>query len=176
MSLENISLEQRDELALLMKQLAENPETRKDALRLTKKLRPDLPMPELEIEDYTEKKVSQAQKRVEDLEAKLREKEIREELKDKRDALIKKGLIDNESDIEEVEKVMLENKIADHETAAQYWQWMKQAAAPTPTGYNPNPVAKFDLGKYYKNPQQAARDEAAKALSDLRNTRKPIGI
>jgi hypothetical protein len=176
MSLENISLEQRDELALLMKQLAENPETRKDALRLTKKLRPDLPMPELEIEDYTEKKVSQAQKRVEDLEAKLREKEIREELKEKRDALIKKGLIDNESDIEEVEKVMLENKIADHETAAQYWQWMKQAAAPTPTGYNPNPVAKFDLGKYYKNPQQAARDEAAKALSDLRNTRKPIGI
>ena len=145
MSLENISLEQRDELALLMKQLAENPETRKDALRLTKKLRPDLPMPELEIEDYTEKKVSQAQKRVEDLEAKLREKEIREELKDKRDALIKKGLIDNESDIEEVEKVMLENKIADHETAAQYWQWMKQAAAPTPTGYNPNPVAKLSL-------------------------------
>jgi hypothetical protein len=176
MSLENISLEQRDELALLMKQLAENPETRKDALRLTKKLRPDLPMPELEIEDYTEKKVSQAQKRVEDLEAKLREKEIREELKDKRAALIKKGLIDNESEIEEVEKVMLENKIADHETAAQYWQWMKQAAAPTPTGYNPNPVAKFDLGKYYKNPQQAARDEAAKALSELRNTRKPIGI
>ena len=44
MSLENLSLEQRDELALLMKQLAENPETRKDALRLTKKLRPDLPI------------------------------------------------------------------------------------------------------------------------------------
>ena len=118
MSLENLSLEQRDELALLMKQLAENPETRKDALRLTKKLRPDLPMPELEIEDFTEKKVSQANQRVEELEAKLREKEIREELKDKRDALLKKGLIDSESDIEEVEKVMLENKIADHETAA----------------------------------------------------------
>ena len=176
MSLENLSLEQRDELALLMKQLAENPETRKDALRLTKKLRPDLPMPELEIEDFTEKKVSQANQRVEELEAKLREKEIREELKDKRDALLKKGLIDSESDIEEVEKVMLENKIADHETAAQYWQWMKQAAAPTPTGYNPNPVAKFDLGKYYKNPTGAARDEAAKALNELRNTRKPIGI
>jgi hypothetical protein len=120
--------------------------------------------------------VSQANQRVEELEAKLREKEIREELKDKRDALLKKGLIDSESDIEEVEKVMLENKIADHETAAQYWQWMKQAAAPTPTGYNPNPVAKFDLGKYYKNPTGAARDEAAKALNELRNTRKPIGI
>lgn len=176
MSLENLSLEQRDELALLMKELSENPETRKEALRLTKRLRPDLPVPELEIEDYTEKRVSQANERVAELERKLAEKEARASLQEKRDALIKKGLIDNEADIEEVEKVMLENKIADHETAAQYWQWMKQAAAPTPTGYNPNPVAKFDLGKYYKNPTTAARDEAAKALSELRNNRKPIGI
>jgi hypothetical protein len=176
MSLENYSPEQVNELAALALDLSNNPKTRKSLLRLTKEVRPDLVTPELEIEDYTEKKVSQANQRVEDLEAKLREKELKENLKEKRDALLKKGLIDNESDIEEVEKVMLENKIADHETAAQYWQWMKQAAAPTPTGYNPNPVAKFDLGKYYKNPQQAARDEASKALSELRNTRKPIGI
>ena len=53
MSLEDISLEQRDELALLAKQLAENPSTRKDFLRMTKKVKPDLPIPELEIQDYT---------------------------------------------------------------------------------------------------------------------------
>ena len=176
MSLENLSLEQRDELALLMKELSENPQTRKDALRLTKKLRPDLPVPELDIEDMTEKRVAHATDRVAELERKLAEKDAQADLQSRRDNLIKKGLIDNENDIAEIEKVMLENKIADHETAAQYWQWMKQAAAPTPTGYNPNPVAKFDLGKYYKNPTGAARDEAAKALSELRNTRKPIGI
>lgn len=176
MSIENLSLEQRDELAALLKEMSENPETRKDVLRLTKKLRPDLPVPELEIEDYTEKRVSQANARVEELERRLAEKEARESLNKRRETLLKKGLIENESDIDEVEKVMLENKIADHETAAQYWQWMKQAAVPTPTGYNPNPVAKFDLGKYYKNPTSAARDEAAKALSELRNNRKPIGI
>lgn len=176
MSLENLSLEQRDELALLAKELAENPNTRKDMLRMTKRLRPDLPVPELEIEDYTEKRVNQANDRVAELERKLAEKDAHANLQAKRDNLVKKGLIDNEADIAEVEKVMLENKIADHETAAQYWQWMKQAAAPTPTGYNPNPVAKFDLGKYYKNPTGAARDEAAKALSELRNTRKPIGV
>jgi len=39
-SLENMSPEQRDELAALMSQLAETPETRKDILRLTKKIRP----------------------------------------------------------------------------------------------------------------------------------------
>jgi len=80
MSLEDISLEQRDELALLMKELAENPSTRKEALRLTKRLRPNLPIPELEIEDYTEQKVSAAEDRVMQLEAKLKEKEALEEL------------------------------------------------------------------------------------------------
>jgi hypothetical protein len=176
MSLENMSLEQRDELALLMKQLSENPETRKEALRLTKKLRPDLPMPELEIEDYTEKAVSKANQRVEELERKLQEKEAHENLDKRRNSLMEKGLIDSKSDIEEIEKIMLEKGITNHESAAEYWQWMKQAAVPTPSGYNPSPVAKFDLGKYYKNPTMAARDEAAKALSDLRKNSRPIGI
>jgi hypothetical protein len=176
MSLENMSLEQRDELALLMKQLSENPETRKEALRLTKKLRPDLPMPELEIEDYTEKAVSKANQRVEELERKLQEKEAHENLDKRRNSLMEKGLIDSKSDIEEIEKIMLEKGITNHESAAEYWQWMKQAAVPTPSGYNPSPVAKFDLGKYYKNPTMAARDEAAKALSDLRKNTRPIGI
>jgi len=50
---------------------------------------------------------------------------------------MKKGLIQDESEIEEVEKVMLEKGITNHEAAAEYWQWMKQSAAPTPSGYNP---------------------------------------
>jgi hypothetical protein len=45
MSLEDLSFEQRDELALLMKDMAENPSTRKEVLRLTKKLRPNMPIP-----------------------------------------------------------------------------------------------------------------------------------
>ena len=89
---------------------------------------------------------------------------------------MKKGLIKDESEIEEVEKVMLEKGITNHEAAAEYWQWMKQSAAPTPSGYNPSAVSKFDLSKYYKNPVGAAREEAAKALNELRNPRRPIGL
>jgi uncharacterized protein with von Willebrand factor type A (vWA) domain len=63
MSLEDLSLEQRDELALLAKQLADNPKTRKELLRLTKEVRPDMSIPELEIEDYTKKKVESAEER-----------------------------------------------------------------------------------------------------------------
>jgi hypothetical protein len=176
MSLEDMSFEQRDELALLMRQLAENPATRKDVLRLTKKLKPELPIPELDIEEHTQNAVSLSNKRVEELEAKLRERDALNDLEQRRNKLMKRGLIQNESDIEEVEKVMLEKGITNHEAAAEYWQWMKQSAAPTPSGYNPSAINKFDLNKYWKNPVAGARDEAAKALNELRKNPRPIGL
>lgn len=176
MSLEDMSFEQRDQMALLMRELSDNPTTRKEILRLTKKVKPDLIIPELEIEEHTSNAVSAAQRRVESLEAQLREKEALEDLEKRRMKLMKQGLIQNESEIEEVEKVMLEKGITNHEAAAEYWNWMKQSAAPTPSGYNPSAVAKFDLGKYYKNPVMAARDEASKALQELRKNPRPIGL
>ena len=174
-SLENVSSDARDELAALAQQLAEHPETRKEFLRMTKKVKPDLPSPELEIEEYTTKAVSASTKRVEELEAKLREREARDELEKRRQNLIKKGLA-AEEDIEAVEKLMLERGIQNHETAAEYHAWMKRAAEPTPSQYNPNTLKKFDLSKYWKNPAGAARDEAAKALQDLRRPTRPIGL
>jgi hypothetical protein len=176
MSLENMSLEARDELAALAQTLAENPETRKDFLRMTKKVKPDLPIPELDIEDYTHRAVSRSEDRVQALEAKLREKEAIEELQKRRQSLMKKGLISNESEVGDVEKIMLERGITNHETAAEYHQWMKQAAVPTSTGYNPSAVKQFDLNKYWKNPVAAARNEAMNALNDLRKPQRPIGL
>ena len=176
MSLENLSLEARDELAALAQTLAENPETRKDFLRMTKKVKPDLPIPELDIEDYTHRAVSRSEDRVQALEAKLREKEAIEELQKRRQSLMKKGLISNESEVGDVEKIMLERCITNHETAAEYHQWMKQAAVPTSTGYNPSAVKQFDLNKYWKNPVAAARNEAMNALNDLRKPQRPIGL
>ena len=176
MSLENLSLEARDELAALAQTLAENPDTRKDFLRMTKKVKPDLPIPELDIEDYTHKAVSRSEDRVQALEAKLREKEAIEELNNRRQSLMKKGLISNESEVSDVEKIMLERGITNHETAAEYHQWMKQAAVPTSTGYNPSAVKQFDLNKYWKNPAAAARNEAMNALNDLRKPQRPIGL
>ena len=107
MSLENLSEDARNELAALAQRLAENPETRKEFLRMTKKINPDLPIPELEIEQYTHQAVSQAQQRVEQLEARLREKEAVEQLEKRRQNLMKKGLIKSEDEIAEVEKRLL---------------------------------------------------------------------
>ena len=148
MSLENLSLEARDELAQLAQTLAENPDTRKDFLRMTKRVKPDLPIPELDIEDYTNRAVNRSEDRVQALEAKLRERDAVEELQKRRQSLMRKGLIANESEVNDVEKIMLERGITNHETAAEYHQWMKQAAVPTSTGYNPSAVKQFDLNKY----------------------------
>ena len=176
MSLEDLSMEARDELALLARQLSENPATRKDFLRLTKKAKPDMPIPELEIEDKTDSAIELMRRENQELKAKFQEKEALEELKNRRSSLKSKGLVERDEDIAEVEKLMLEKGMTNHETAAEYWQWMKQSAQPTPSGYNPNPMTKFDLGKYWKNPVQGARDEAAKALNELRKNPRPIGI
>jgi hypothetical protein len=176
MSLENVSYEARDELAALAQQLADNPATRKDFLRMTKKVKPDLPIPELDMEDYTHNAVNKSEQRVQALEAKLRERDAVEELQKRRQSLMKKGLIASEDEVKDVEKIMLERGITSHETAAEYHQWMKQAAIPTSSGYNPSPVKQFDLNKYWKNPVNAARDEAANALRDLRKPQRPIGL
>lgn len=175
MSLENLSLEQRDELAGLMQQLADTPETRKDILRLTKKIRPGLNVPELEIEDNTNSALQQMRAENEAIRAKLQQKEAVENLEKIRHNVVKKGLV-SEDEIPEIEKLMLEKKIADHETAAEHYRWMKQAAVPTPTGYNPSAIRQFDLGKYWKDPRGAAQQEAVRAFADLRKPTRPIGL
>ena len=176
MSLENLSEEAQKELAALAQRLADNPKTRKDFLRLTKQVNPDLPIPELEIEEKTNSAIDLMRQENEAIKAKLQAKEAQEMLDKRRQALVKKGLVDNEDEIDAVEKLMLEKKIADHETAAQYHQWMKQAAVPTPSGYQPSAVKQFDLNKFWKNPASAARDEAVKALNEVRKPMRPIGL
>ena len=177
MSLEDMSNDQVNELAALAKQLAENPETRKDFLRLTKKAKPDFSIPELEIEDATTHAVSKAYERVEGIENKMRERDARDSLNERRQSLLKKGFAKDDADIESIEKIMLEKNIPNHETAAEYWKWMQQSAAPTPgTSYNPSTLSRFDLSKLQKNPVAAARDEAFKALNELRKSPKPIGL
>jgi hypothetical protein len=178
MSLEDLSFEQRDELAALAKQLADNPETRENFLRLTKQVKPDLTIPELALKDDLSRQLKASQDDYQKLAAKIREKEQMENLQSLRNQLIKKGKA-SEDDIPEIEKLMLEKQINDHETAADYFRWMKQAATPTSDasmGYNPNVMKKFNLESFMKNPIQGARNEAAAALADLQKNRRPIGI
>jgi hypothetical protein len=176
MSLENLSLEAQAELAALAKSLAEDPKTRKQFLQLTKQVRPDVPIPEIEIEERTNAVLDSANKRVESLEAKLRAKDAKEELERRRNNLRTKQLAESDDDIADIEKLMIEKGIANHETAAEYHSWMKQAAAPTPSQF-PQPVmSRFNTQDYMKNPVGAARDAAHAALAEFRKNPRPIGL
>ena len=176
MSLENLSLEAQAELAALAKSLAEDPKTRKQFLQLTKQVRPDVPIPEIEIEERTNAVLDSANKRVESLEAKLRAKDAKEELERRRNNLRTKQLAESDDDIADIEKLMIEKGIANHETAAEYHQYMKQMTAPTPSQF-PQPVmSKFNTQDYMKNPVGAARDAAHAALAEFRKNPRPIGL
>jgi hypothetical protein len=176
MSLEDVSYEARDELASLARKLSESPETRADFLRLTKKVRPDVSMPELDIEDRTNSLLQRSEARVASLEAKLHERDAIEKLEKRRSDLMQNGFVSNRAEIQEVEKIMIEKGITNHEAAAEYHKWMKQAATPTPTGYNPSPMKQFDLSAFRKNPVQAAREVAAQAMTEFRRPARPIGL
>ena len=176
MSLENYSPEAIEELAALSKRLSEDPSTRKEFLRLTKRVHPDLPVPELEMEDAVNVRASAAEQRVTQLEAKLKQREIRDELSKRRSSLKEKGFAQSDDDILEIEKLMTEKGIANHETAADYWQKSRELSVPTSNGF-PQPVmSRFDIKGYMKNPVGASRENAALAIAELRKNPRPIGL
>ena len=176
MSLEDVSYEARDELARLAKQLSDNPETRSQFLKLAKQVRPDVSMPEIEIEERYTKKFQDFESKLAARDAKQAERDAMDNLEYRRNSLVEKGLVNSRDEIQEVEKLMLDKGITNHEAAAEYHKYMKQAAIPTPSGYNPNPMRKFDLSAFHKNPVQAARETAAQALSEFRKPVRPIGL
>jgi len=176
MSLEDKSYEERDELARLALQLSNDPKTRPDFMRLTRQVRPDVAMPELEIEERVNTAFNSAQQKIASLEAKLAERDAVDNLESRRKSLLEKGLVQSRSEVQEVEKLMLEKGITNHEAAAEHYKYMQQAAVPTPSGYNPNPMRQFDLSAFRKNPIQAARDVAAQAMGEFRKPNRPIGL
>ena len=179
-SLEDLTPDARDELAQLARELADNPDTREAFLRLTKKARPSLTIDAIDLKDEVAARLEQASERVNQLEGKLREREAIDNLERRRRDLIKNGKARSEEEIAEIEKIMLDKGITSHEAAADYWTWMRQAATPTPqTSFNRNVMddsARGTLKKFWANPAGAARDEAAKALTELRKNPRPIGF
>ena len=173
MSLESLTSDARDELAALAKALAENPKTRKEFLKLTKTAHPDLPVPEIEIEEQTNRAISAQEAKIAALEARLREKEAKEELSRRRNTLKEKGFAENDDDIK-----MIEKSINNHETAAQYIMQEKQLDRPTPVFNGSTIINKMGVQNFLKNPVAAAREQAAQAFNELRgNSRqRPIGL
>jgi hypothetical protein len=171
MSLENMDEGAVRDMAQVYHDLVNNPQTREMMLRATKKVNPTLNIPELELKDQVNGLMKMGTERISSLENQLNEYKIRDEVIKRRQELKKEHRF-NDDDIEEVEKLMVDRKIADHKTAADFFKMQKQQAVPTPhSPMTPVSLPQDSLAAMNKGGQtglnQWARGEAMKSLDDL---------
>lgn len=128
-SLENLSPEERDELASLAQGLANNPETRPMYLRLIKKHSPTTAIPEIDVLNTVGNALQPHLAKIEKLEQEKLEREVNDRLRANRESLRDEG--HSKEDIAAIEKMMVDEKIPSHATAAKYFKLQNQAAVPT---------------------------------------------
>lgn len=158
---EHLSLEDQQALGQTMHRLLSNPELRKTTLGLLKKADPSVSLPEVELDERFEALQTAANDKIASLEEKLAQKELAEQRNKQLASLRERGL-----DPAEVEKVMVDKRIGDYETAARFMQMERQTATPTPASITPISLPD-DAKAIMKNPRQWAVGEASKAISEL---------
>ena len=147
-SLEGLSPEAIQGLALTAKSMLENPKTRGRALGLVKEVDPSQNIPEIDLPAQFSTMLDEertARKKIED---EVRDDRIRREVNERRNIIKGKGIA--EADVEKVEKLMTERGIVNHETAAEFYLAQQKMAEPTPpamAAYQPLELPKFDLTK-----------------------------
>ena len=173
-SLEGLSEEEIRSLASQMRNLASG-DTRKDLQRLLKRKNPSLAIPEIDVEDAVEARMSERDKAFEELKARDQQRDIagrREKIRQKleRDGLIKQG---DDADFDDLEKVMVEKGIANHETAAVYRANERKLAEPAAEipGRGGPMMMPADFKQFFKQPTQVARKLAHDAVTDIVNKR-----
>lgn len=175
-TLEGMTPEAIANLAGLANTLANNPETRAGFLGLVKKADPSVSIPEVDMPLRIEAAAKESNERVAKLEAQLLERDVRDNVMQIRNSLVKRGLA-SEADIPEVEKLMLEKGISSHETAAEFYQSQKRSAEPTPSsqGYKVHTMPTVDAKLFGGNLKQWGRAEAARVIDDMKAGRIVAG-
>jgi hypothetical protein len=172
-SLEGMSSEAIQGLAQLAKGLSDDPKTRGRMLALVKERDPTMSIPEIDIpEQFNTLLATERDARVK-IENKMRDDDIRREVREKRDTIMGRGI--SAAEVVEVEKLMTERGIINHDTAAEFYLAQKQMAVPTPPAhlsYQPLELPKFDLTK--GNVRTQGKALAAEMLSGIRSGKVSI--
>ncbi len=151
----------------LMDELYQDPKTRDQVLGIIKTKYPDVRIPELEVQDRVEKIEQKWEKRYEEREKTWQDREAKAARLEAIEQMKAKGV--QETEVEEVEKLMVEAKIGDPATAAEVFVTRRAAAAP-----RTRPDFTFDLPDQkalFGSPSQRknwARKMAAQTLQDVR--------
>ena len=122
------------ELAGYAKGLSDNPETRSGFLNLVKKANPAANIPEIDLPAKFDSMLAAERTEREKIQKQLLERDVRDNIERQRSVIMKQGISENE--VADVEKIMTEQGIVNHETAAKYFLAQKKMATPTPpAGY-----------------------------------------
>lgn len=124
--------------ANLLGALSGNPETREGLQRLIKKASPTTVIPEIDGKDAAIKLVTAQNETIAGLERKLMEREARDNVKERREAIKGKYHL-SDDDITKIEAKMVEDKEVNwtHDAAARVYLAETRTAEPTPATFSP---------------------------------------
>jgi hypothetical protein len=158
-------LQSRRQVADFVESIYNDPQLGPEAKRLIKKKYPNLQIPDYDIEEKVEKRLSAADKKRQDEEDKKRKDEEDARFKSERDRTKKDYGFTDEA-MERLEKLMVERNIGDYEVAASYLA-SKEPKASEPDNWD---NSRWDHGKkegfaeIAKDPEGWGRTELLKAI------------
>lgn len=182
-SLEELPIEQVLQIARtaapaaqLMDELVNDPATREEMLRLVKKHRPNLVIPEIDASDAVMGQVKATREELEKMREQLQRKELEAHLSAER-RRVKEHYKLSDAELLEVEKLMVapEAPIPNYDAAARVFDASRQSAAPTPASLGshtmdmpPMETWKGGVGDTSKL-NQIALKEAYRALDEVKS-------
>ena len=142
MSLEGKTVDEIQSLAELANMLATDPKTRKSFLSLTKAVNPGANIPEIDIPASLQAQFAEPLKRLDALAKRQEEIDLERRIEaSRRDVMVKKGVTADE--LTQVEKLMVEKGIANHETAIDHFRMSQRSAEPS-SASTANGLRRFD--------------------------------
>lgn len=168
-SFEELTDEQRLQLARAGYRLFHNPDVSQDAKRLLMKANPQVRFPDIEQEERKSR-----DEKIAELEHKQLEGEMNRRLEEKRAVARDRGL-----DPSEVEALVIERgkqgRVIDWESAMELLEYQKQTAAATPAGDDWKPGNRMPGIKEMlqsSDPAKIAREIAHQTIDELRGRRR----
>jgi len=169
-SLEGMSESELASIVALNRALATNEKTRKSYLGLVKEVDPSVVLPELEASRELDIRIAEERRARESLEEKIRERDVTDRIEKARNKIKGKYNL-SDDDITGVEKLMTERKIGDYDTAAEFYDMSRKAAAPTSAQIRSSVFNKPNEDWFKGDPSKIARNLADEALRDLQKNR-----
>lgn len=164
-SLEDLSEPEQARALALYQFVQNNPDVAKRVRKMAKEKNPNMPVPESDVlEDKVQTELESLRE-----EFKKRDEQQLQALQEQRRAEMHNRIKENGLDPEEVEKIMIDEKIGNYDTAIKYVKQMRELAPSTPEQITP---MSLPSGKdLWSDKNRWAKNQAFEAMNELKAKR-----